>query len=157
MEDFLGQPVESKTSNKIYEKWEEDSAKICEGDLGKTSSEIAKLHLKYHMPLTNLERKRKKLEFSYNKILEFKSRYYSGTLTPEELKNAGYRPFPEKVLKKDLEKYLNADKELEKHSMELYDYDQSIDLLKEILKIIHQLSFQLKNAIEFRKFESGVV
>ena len=62
------------------------------------------------------------------------------------------------LLKKtDVDKYLEADPELAKYKQKV-DYIQTVvDFLDRTIKQISNRGFQIKNAIDWRKFTSGAI
>ena len=78
--------------------------------------------------------------------------YYSGKAEPEVYIE---RPFDHKVLKPDMEKYLDADDDLIKSVSKIEYYQAMLSYLDSILKTILNRTYQIKNAIEFMKFTAG--
>ena len=65
-------------------------------------------------------------------------------------------PFPKKIRDKDtLQKYLDADEKLSQVSLKIDYYETIINYLESILKVIQNRTYQIKNAIEFLKFQAG--
>ena len=61
-----------------------------------------------------------------------------------------------KVVKQDLDMYLKADPELAK-AVDMVEYVSTIkDFLEKTLKNVENRNWNIKNAIEWRKFLSGV-
>ena len=66
-------------------------------------------------------------------------------------------PFPKKIRDKDtMTKYLDADEKLSNTSLKIDYYDTMLVYLESILKVIQNRTFQIKNAIEFMRFNSGM-
>ncbi len=66
-------------------------------------------------------------------------------------------PFPKKIRDKDtMQKYLDADEKLSTSSLKIDYYDTMLVYIESILKVIQNRTFQIKNAIEFMKFNSGL-
>ena len=66
-------------------------------------------------------------------------------------------PFPKKIRDKDtMQKYLDADDKLSNSSLKIDYYDTILVYLESILKVIQNRTFQIKNAIEFMKFNAGL-
>ena len=62
-----------------------------------------------------------------------------------------------KLLKTDVDKYLDSDPELAKYKQKV-DYIQTVvDFLDRTIKQISNRGFQIKNAIDWRKFTSGAI
>ncbi len=65
-------------------------------------------------------------------------------------------PFPYKVRdKEDLKLYLEADEKISKIRLKIDYYDTMLKYLEEILKQISNRTYQIKNAIEWRRFTAG--
>jgi len=66
-------------------------------------------------------------------------------------------PFGKKIRDKDtMTKYLDADEKLSNSSLKIDYYDTMLVYLESILKVIQNRTFQIKNAIEFMRFNSGL-
>ncbi len=66
-------------------------------------------------------------------------------------------PFPKKIRDKDtMQKYLDADTKLSNSSLKIDYYDTMLVYIESILKVVQNRTFQIKNAIEFMKFNSGL-
>ena len=80
--------------------------------------------------------------------------YYSGKADPEVYV---INPFPKKIRDKDtMQKYLDADERLSTVSLKIEYYDTMLKYIEEILKQITNRTYQIKNAIEFMRFTSGL-
>ena len=65
-------------------------------------------------------------------------------------------PFPYKIRDKDdLKIYLEADERLSKVKLKIEYYDMTLKFCEEILKQISNRTYQIKNAIEWRRFTAG--
>ena len=65
-------------------------------------------------------------------------------------------PFPKKVRDKDaMQKYLDADEKLSTVSMKIEYYQVMINYIDSILKQVSNRTYQIKNSIEFLRFQSG--
>ena len=62
-----------------------------------------------------------------------------------------------KILKQDVDKYLKSDDELIKLDQKVTYVQSVVDYLDRTVKIISNRGFQIKNAIDWRKFTSGVI
>ena len=87
----------------------------------------------------------------------------ASTCIPQTLENrtssaavSAEEPFPFKVRDKDdLKLYLDADEKLKNLSLKREYYDMMLRYTEEILKQISNRTYQIKNAIEWRRFTSG--
>ena len=55
-----------------------------------------------------------------------------------------------------MQKYLDADDKLSSVSLKVEYYDTMLNYLESILKVIQNRTYQIKNAIEFIRFQSGL-
>jgi len=95
----------------------------------------------------------KKMEETKFKISKKeKWQYYTGKADPEIYID---KPFDYKVLRQDVDKYMDADPDLIKISSKIEYYQVMISFLDSILKTINNRTYQIKNAIEWQKFIRG--
>ena len=137
----------------IQEMWEKDS-KIDPDNLHTESLNIASLHAKYFELYNTIFLLRKKAEQQRKNIRHERYEYFSGKSDPNVyIEN----PFPKKIRDKDtMTKYLDADGKLSKANLKIDYYDTMLVYLESILKVIQNRTFQIKNAIEFMRFNSGL-
>jgi hypothetical protein len=131
--------------------WEEDS-KLDPDNLHNESIKIPSLHSKYYKIYNNILLLKKMEENNYKILKKQKWLYYSGKDEPDEYIK---KPFEHKVLKNDIDKYFDADKDVIKCVSKLDYYQAILSYLDSILKTILNRTFQIKNAIEFMKFTAG--
>ena len=137
----------------IQKMWESDS-KMDPDNLHTESLNIPILHSKYHQIYNNTFLLRKKAEQLRKNIRHERYEYFSGKADPEVyIEN----PFPKKIRDKDtMQKYMDADEKLSGVSLKLEYYDTMLVYLESILKQITNRTYQIKNAIEFMRFSSGL-
>ena len=136
----------------INEMWAKDSV-IDDVMLDQSSIKIPQLHQKYLSLLTEFNLLRKKKSQDLKKLQHKKWLYYSGKAAPEEYED---KPFNYKVMKSDVPNWVAVDDDICKVEMQLDYYDGVIKTLEEILKQVHQMSYNIKNAIQWRSFVGGV-
>ena len=137
----------------IQEMWEED-AKIDRDNLHDESLNIPSLHAKYFQIYNTIFLLRKKAEQQRKNIRHERYEYFSGKADPDVyIQN----PFPKKIRDKDtMTKYLDADEKLSNASLKIEYYDTMLTYLESILKVIQNRTYQIKNAIEFMRFNAGM-
>ena len=137
----------------IQEMWEKDS-KIDRDNLHEESLNIPSLHAKYFGIYNTIFLLRKRAEQQRKNIRHERYEYFSGKADPDiYIKD----PFPKKIRDKDtMQKYLDADEKLSNSSLKIDYYDTMLIYLESILKVIQNRTFQIKNAIEFMRFNSGL-
>ena len=65
-------------------------------------------------------------------------------------------PFPYKVREKDaIQRYLDADDKLTTIDLKIRYYDVMLKFLEEVIKTISSRTYQIKNAIDWHKFQAG--
>ena len=137
----------------IQEMWEKD-AKIDRDNLHDESLNIPALHAKYFQIYNTIFLLRKKAEQQRKNIRHERYEYFSGKAAPDVyIQN----PFPKKIRDKDtMTKYLDADEKLSNSSLKIEYYDTMLTYLESILKVIQNRIYQIKNAIEFMRFNAGM-
>ena len=143
----------SITLEKLQEMWEKDS-KINPDELHTESLNIPSLHAKYFELYNTIFLLRKKAEQQRKNIRHERYEYFSGKSDPDVyIEN----PFPKKIRDKDtMTKYLDADEKLSTSNLKIDYYDTMLVYIESILKVIQNRTFQIKNAIEFMRFNSGL-
>ena len=137
----------------IQEMWEND-AKIDRDNLHEESLNIPSLHAKYFDLYNTIFLMRKKAEQQRKNIRHERYEYFSGKADPEVYIE---KPFPKKIRDKDtMTKYLDADDKLSNSSLKIDYYDTMLAYIESILKVIQNRTYQIKNAIEFMRFQSGL-
>ena len=137
---------------KIQEMWEKD-AKIDSDNLHIESLNIPVLHAKYFDLYNTIVLLRKKAEQQKKNIHHERYEYFSGKADPEIYVE---NPFPKKIRDKEtMQKYLDADDKLSSINMKICYYDTMLYYLESILKVIQNRTYQIKNSIEFLRFNAG--
>ena len=141
------------TLEDLQEMWEKD-AKIDRDNLHDESLNVPSLHAKYFELYNTIFLLRKKAEQQRKNIRHERYEYFSGKADPDVyIEN----PFPKKIRDKDtMTKYLDADEKLSTSSLKIDYYVTMLVYIESILKVIQNRTFQIKNAIEFMKFNSGL-
>ena len=132
----------------------EKDLKINDTELDLESLKTPQLHnkyMKFHNQYVNLL---KKAEQDLARLTREKWEYYTGKADPSVYQE---RPFNLKILKQDVDKYLKADDDLIKLEQKVTYIQSVVDYLDRTVKIISNRGFQIKNAIDWRKFTSGVI
>ena len=138
--------------DKIQEMWERD-ANIDPDNLHNESLKIPQLHSKYYTVYNTISLLKEKARESYNRIRLERHNYYTGKAPAEVYAED---PFPYKVREKDaIQRHMEADEKLNVIDMKIKYYDVTLKFLEEIIRNISGRTFQIKNAIEWQKFQSG--
>lgn len=137
----------------IQKMWEQDS-KIDIDNLHIESLNIPILHAKYFDLYNTIILLKKKAEQQKKKIRHERYEYFTGKADPEVyLEN----PFPKKIRDKEtLQGYLDSDEKLSQVILKIDYYDTLLNYIESILKQILQRNYQIKNSIDFIRFQSGL-
>ena len=136
----------------IQTMWEKDS-RIDPDELHTASLVVPTLHAKYYQLFNDLRLLRAKAKKTYQKVYQDRYLYYSGKAEPEVYEKD---PFPYKVREKDaIQRHLDADDRMNKVDMKIKYYDIMLKFLEEVIRAVSNRTYQIKNAIEWNKFQAG--
>ena len=94
-----------------------------------------------------------KAKGEYKQLHKEKWEYYSGK---SDAKVYASKPFDLKILKTDLQVYISSDEEIINIENKIGYLETVIDYTKGVIKSIDNRGWDIKNAIEWKKFEAGV-
>jgi hypothetical protein len=138
----------------LNKMWVQD-CKIDDTNLSRAASIIPELHNKYYRFYMKEALKVKRLKADLVMLEKDKTEYYAGTMSEEDLKQRGWPPNRLKILRQDINKYIESDKDIIKLSLTI-DYHSSVaNYLEEIIRQINSRNFIIKNMLEWSKFQSG--
>ena len=138
--------------DKIQEMWERDAV-IDPDNLHDESLKTPQLHAKYYTIYNTITLMRERAREQYSKIKLERYNFYTGKAPAEVYAE---EPFPYKVREKDaIQRHLEADEKLSKIDMKIRYYDATLKFLEEIIRALSNRTYQIKNAIEWHKFQSG--
>ena len=136
----------------IQDMWEKDS-KIDPDNLHDESLKIPQLHSKYYTLYNTITLLRERAKEQYSKVRLERYNYFTGKAPAEVYVED---PFPYKVREKDaIQRHLEADDKMNKVDMKIKYYDIMLKFLEEIIRNISGRTYQIKNAIEWNKFQAG--
>jgi hypothetical protein len=139
----------------IYAMWEAD-CKYDDLNLDKDSLNISSLHAKYNRLLSETRSQLRACFIQRKTRANLLRDYYLGNLNnPDDLDRIGRPPFLQKVLKNEVQGYIDADDELIKLETRTAMLEEKVDVIVEIMKCIHKRGYDIKSAIEWRKFTNG--
>ena len=90
----------------------------------------------------------------HQRMYRAKWEYYGGKA---EAKVYVAKPFDLKVLKTDLHMYITSDEEIIKLSDKISYLETTVKFIEGIIKSIDNRGWDTKNAIEWKKFEAGMI
>ena len=139
------------------EKLQEEATKdlqIDDTELDMESVRTPIIHNKYLKYLSKFSLLLKKAEDDYDVLAKDKWEYYTGKAPAEVYRE---KPFDLKVLRTDIDKYLEADEELQRLKQKVDYLNTTVDFLDRTIRQIANRGFAIKNAIDWRKFTSGAI
>lgn len=131
---------------------EKDSI-IDPSDLGGEALKISMLHSKYYSLFMKELKASRAADFVFAEVKKRRTHYYLGKADDETYQK---ETLDFKVLKADLELYLEADRELTEADIRRQNQRMKSEMLEAFVKSINQRSFNIKNAIEWRRFTAGL-
>lgn len=145
------------TLDEIVAEWSADS-KIDKLNLEEASLKTPELHAKYLGMLSTYKLKLQDAKFKQKRLMKDKWLWYNGKMSEEQIDQLGWNPDPFdglKILKGDMEHYVEADPELVNSEAKIIYLQTVVETLKEIVDNIKWRHQTIKNLIENRKFEAG--
>ncbi len=94
-----------------------------------------------------------KAKGDYKRLYREKWEYYGGKA---DAKIYATKPFDLKVLKTDLGVYISADEEIIDAENKIGYLETVVDYVKGVIKSVDNRGWDIKNAIEWKKFEAGL-
>ena len=94
-----------------------------------------------------------KAKGDYKRLYREKWEYYGGKA---DAKVYASKPFDLKVLKTDLGVYISADEEIIDAENKIGYLETVVDYIKGVIKSVDNRGWDIKNAIEWKKFEAGL-
>ena len=141
-------------TNDISALWAKDSV-IDETNLVGESKRIPVLHSKYYNLFYREVLRVKKLKAEYKDLESRKRDYYDGSMAEEDLKDNGWKPYQKKVLRNEVDKYIQSDKDIIKLSLTIDYHTANSNYLEDIIRTLHSRNFIIKNMIDMLKFQAG--
>ena len=126
-----------------------------ETELSHESIKIPQLHNKYLIFYSNEKLKFKEIKYLFAGLIKRKRDYYSGRMTAEELEAADWEPFQYKLLKADVQEYIDADDNVIESKKLLALQEEKVNYLESIVKSLTTRGYLIKNAIDWKRFTEG--
>ena len=139
----------------IFEMWAKDS-EIDRSELGKESLRISKLHYTYYRIFSNERLILKRMETEHKQLYKDKAEWFNGIMEPERLKELGWQPNMLKIMKSELPMHIDADPDIIKSNLRMAVQQEKVDVLESIIKSLQGRGFNIKSAIDWAKFQTGM-
>jgi hypothetical protein len=141
------------TLEELQEQADKD-LKINDTELDLESLKTPQLHNQYMKHLTKFKLMLSRAETEYNILKKEKWEYYTGKADASVYAE---KPFDLKILRTDIDKYLDSDMDLQKQKQKVDYLNTTVDFLDRTIRQIGNRGFTIKNAIDWRKFTSGAI
>ena len=141
------------TLEEIQELADKD-LKINDMEYDLESIKTPQLHNKYMKFLNKFKLQLSIAENEMHILKRSKWEYYTGKASPEVYKE---KPFDLKILRQDVDKYIDSDTELQKSKQKVDYLNTIVDYLDRTVRQISNRTFTIKNAVEWKKFTSGAI
>ena len=128
--------------------------KINDTELDLESLKTPQLHNKYMKHYTKFKLLLTRTEDELKTIKRDKWEYYTGKADPSVYQA---KPFDLKIMRTDIDKYLEADIDIQRLSQKVAYLITVVDFLDRTLRVVVNRTYTIKNAIEWRRFTSGAV
>lgn len=139
----------------LHDLWDVDCA-LDDNHLDRESVRTPNLHAKYLRHLIQHKMKLAALAVEYDTLRQKKFRYYRGEMGKVELEELSWSQWQGiKPLKNEMMEFLEGDVDLNRVSIKREYINCMVQAIEAILGQIKARDWQIRNAIEFKKFISG--
>ena len=150
----------SSVNNDILDNLEQTKTEIEEdskitNNLYDESLRQVNLHAKWAIKLSNAKKEYRQLKQNKDSVYLKLWKFYQQKMS-QSFQTQYIVGFSEKVLKSDVDKYIEADEAWVKIKETVQNQYALVELIESMMEGIKARGFAIKNAIEVRKFENGV-
>ena len=136
----------------LQDMWRSDS-KLDEDLHDNDSLAIPQLHMKYMEFHNKYSLMKKERDIEMKRLIKEKWLYYKGKAPSSVYKEM---PFDLKLTtKEEISMFIEADEDIGKLKYKIEYIDQVLFFLDGVLRMINNRTYHIKNAIEWKKFQSG--
>jgi len=137
----------------LQDMWQKDSV-IDTDKFGEESVRVPQLHMRYMEFYNTFSLMKKDRESEMRSLIREKWVFYKGKAPAKIYKDT---PFDFKLTtKEEINMFIEADDDVRKLQLKIDYIDQVVFFLDGILRQINGRSYQIKNAIEWERFQSGM-
>ena len=138
----------------LQAEWDKDA----EFDLGRADEVIRNiplLHAKYWRIFVDEKLRRLKLRNEYALLRHLRYEYFAGRLDDAERIKQGWPVQPLRLVKQDIDSYLEADTILMPLKIKVEAQEIKMSFLEDVIKSINNRNFLVKNGIDYLRFSMG--
>jgi hypothetical protein len=143
------------TLDEIQTLWSKD-APVDRTDLASEASRIPQLHSKYFKIFSTERLILKKLEQESKQLWKDLWEYYQGNFDYEELKERGWDQINQRILKSDLNVYIDSNQNWIDNNLKVAYQKEKVDFVESIVKSLNNRGFNINAAIQWEKFKVGI-
>lgn len=137
----------------LQDQWRVDS-KLDQDLHDNDSIAIPQLHMKYMEFYNQFSLMKREREIEMKRLIKDKWLYYKGKAPATIYKEM---PFDLKLTtKEEISMFIEADEEVGKLQFKINYIDQVLFFLDGVLRMINSRTYHIKNAIEWKRFQSGM-
>jgi hypothetical protein len=141
--------------DELIDMWERD-AKIEPDNLDSESLKIPLIQGKYFNLFCREKAILAKLNLDLSQLRRWKRDYFLGEIPVEELVEKGIPVFARRLVKSEVDAYIDTDSDVITMLEKIAVVQTKVDLLNLLVKSINDRQWNIRNAIEFLKWKSGV-
>jgi hypothetical protein len=123
--------------------------------LASESANVPMLHSKYYTILIDEKLLLMRLNSHRDELMLALDGFYSKTLTIDELKKWELVYSDKKVLRADFAKHILVHPKMIEINLKIGVQTEKCKFLEDVLKMIHNRNFTMKNIIDIKKFDAG--
>lgn len=143
------------TLEEIQAQWSKD-APVDRTDLASEASRIPQMHSKYFKIFSVERLLLRKLEQESKQLWKDLWDYYQGNFDYEELKERGWDQINQRILKSDLNIYIDSNQNWIDNNLKVAYQKEKVDFLEAIIKSLNNRGFNINAAIQWEKFKVGI-
>lgn len=130
--------------------------KIDKANLDESARQNPTLYIKYLGIYHREQQQVRILKLAYDKLYRDLWEYYQGRSSNDELLKRRGGPFGHRILRPDVEIYLNADEELQVAANKLAAKTETVEYLKKVLTAIEGRNWSISHTKDILKFNVGL-
>jgi hypothetical protein len=143
------------TLDDIMALWSKD-CDLDRTELGEESLKIPQLHSKYFNIFSKERLLLRKLEAEQRVLHNKKYEWFNGTMDIDDLKEMSWEPNPLKILRTDIQQYIDADDDIIKLNLQVAYQKEKVEFLENAIRSLNARGFNIKSAIDWEKFKVGL-
>ena len=139
----------------IMSMWGEDHP-IDETELGVESGRVPNLHAKYLKELTAEKYNLGRMKYQQKRLKRVLYEYYSGDLNdPESLEEIDREPWMKKVLKNELDVYIDSDNDMIEMNLKVVMQEEKVNYLDSVMRHLNNRGYLIRQMIDWAKCTHG--